>query len=84
VKLPRRPGHRLWQILDELSVQVPAGNFPNTFLLSRAAGYSFNGFIKYTTFITPAVGMTKYLQHEFNLGPVPGNGPWELASYQLK
>ena len=71
-------------VLDELSLQVPAGNFPNTFQLSRTAGYAVNSYTKDTIFMTPGIGITKYLQNEFNQGPLPGNGLWELASYQLK
>gem|GEM_PF-2068111 len=76
--------HDTTKVLAELNLQVPAGNFPNTFQLSRTVGYATNSYIKDTIFITPAVGVTKCFQKEFNLGPVPGNGLWELASYQLK
>jgi hypothetical protein len=76
--------HDTTKVLDEVSLQVPAGNFPSTFQLSRTVGYVTNSYIKDTIFITPAVGITKYLQNEFSLGPLPGNGLWELASYQLK
>ena len=76
--------HDTTKVLDELSLQVPAGNFPNTFQLSRTVGYVTNSYINDTIFITPAVGITKYFQNEFNQGPLPGNGLWELASYQLK
>jgi hypothetical protein len=72
------------RVLDELSLQVPAGNFPNTFQLAKTVGYSVESFTIDTIFITPAVGITKYFQNEFNQGPLPGNGLWELASYQLK
>jgi hypothetical protein len=72
------------KVLDELSLQVPAGYFPNTFQLSTTAGPVTNSFSRDTILITPAVGITKYLQNEFSLGPFPGNGLWELASYQLK
>ena len=71
-------------VLNELSLQVPAGNFPNTFQLSRTVGYVTNSFIRDTIFITPAVGITKYFQYEFSLGPLSGNGLWELTSYRLK
>jgi hypothetical protein len=71
-------------VLDKLSLQVPAGNFPNTFQLSKTVGYVTNSFTKDTIFITPNVGVTKYFQDEFSLGPFPGNGLWVLASYELK
>jgi hypothetical protein len=72
------------RVLDELSLQVPAGNFPNTFQLSKTVGYATESFTRDTIFITSAVGITKYFQDEFNQGPLPGNGFWELSSYQLK
>jgi hypothetical protein len=72
------------KVLDELSLQVPAGIFPNTFQLAKTVGYIVNSFTQDTIFITPGVGITEYFQREFNLGPFPGNGLWELASYQLK
>ncbi len=74
------------KVLDELNTSryPPAGTFPNTFQLSRTAGPATNSYVRDTIFITPAVGITKYIQKEFNLGPLPGNGLWELASYQLK
>jgi hypothetical protein len=72
------------RVLGEPGLQVPAGNFPNTFQLSKTVGYSVESFTKDTIFITPAVGITKYFQNEFDQGPLPGNGLWELASYRLK
>jgi hypothetical protein len=72
------------KVLDETGLHVPAGNFPNTFQLSKTAGFIVNSWVKDTIFITPAVGIIKYIQAEFSLGPFPGNGLWELASYQLK
>ena len=72
------------RVLDELTLQVPAGDFPNTFQLSRTIGYATNSYTKDTIFITPGVGITKFLQNEFSLGPFPGYGLRELASYQLK
>jgi hypothetical protein len=72
------------KVLNELSLQVPAGNFPNTFQLSQTVGYVVNSFTQDTVFITPGVGITEYFQREYNLGPFPGNGLWRLASYELK
>jgi hypothetical protein len=71
-------------VLHELSLDVPAGNFPNTFQLSKTVGYVTNSFTRDTIFITPGVGVTKFIQNEFSLGPFRGNGLWELASYRLK
>ncbi len=72
------------EVLNEVNLQVPAGNFPGTFQLSRTVGYATNSYTQDTIFITPAIGVTEYFQKEYGLGPFPGNGLWELASYQLK
>jgi hypothetical protein len=72
------------EVLGEINLQVPAGNFPGTFKLSRTVGYATNSFTQDTIFITPAVGVTEFFQREYSLGPFPGNGLWELASFQLK
>jgi hypothetical protein len=72
------------RVLNKLSIRVPAGTFPNTYQLARTVGYAVNSWTQDTIFVTPGVGVTEYFQSEYNLGPFPGNGLWELASYQLK
>ena len=72
------------KVLDESSLTVPAGTFENTFKLSKTKGYVTNSFIKDSVWLTPNIGMTKYYQNEFSLGPIPGNGIWSLSSYTLK
>jgi hypothetical protein len=72
------------KVLEEGSITVPAGTFDNTFKLSRTIGYVNNSFTKDTTWLTPNVGMIKYYQDHYSLGPIPGNGVWELASCHLK
>ncbi len=71
------------RVLSELSVQVPAGTFDHTFQVSRTIGYSTNSFTNDTMFITPHIGMTKFIKREFDLGTVPGDGIWELSDYHL-
>jgi len=33
-----------------------------------------------TIYFKEYIGLIKLIQHEYNLGPVPGNGKWELIS----
>lgn len=72
------------KVLNENSLTVPAGTFKNTFQLSKTIGYVTNSFTKDSIWLTPNVGVTKYYQDKYSLGPVPGNGTWELANYSLK
>lgn len=72
------------KVLTEQNVEVPAGNFPNSFEVANTIGYSVNSFTKDTIFITPGVGITKFFKEEFSLGPFPGNGQWLLSSWQLQ
>ena len=72
------------KVLNENSLTVPAGTFKNTFQLSKTIGYVTNSFTKDSIWLTPNIGMAKYYQDEYSLGPIPGNGTWELASYNLK
>ncbi len=72
------------KVLNKGNLSVPAGTFENTFQLSRTVGYVTNSFTNDTIWVTPNVGITKFLQNEFSLGWLPGHGTWELESYQLK
>ena len=72
------------KVLNENSLTVPAGTFKNTFQLSKTIGYVTNSFTKDSIWLTPNIGMTKYYQHEYSLGPIPGNGTWRLDTYNLK
>ena len=71
------------KVLQKSTLTVPAGTFENTFQLSKTIGYVTNSFTKDTIWLTPNIGMTKYYQNQYNLGPIPGNGTWELSSYRL-
>lgn len=72
------------KVLNEKSLTVPAGTFENTFQLSKTIGYVTNSFTRDSIWLTPNIGMTKYYQDEYSLGPIPGNGTWELTNYILK
>ncbi len=63
---------------------VPAGSFDSTFQLSKTIGYVVNSYTKDSVWLTPDIGMAKYYQDEYSLGEIPGNGIWELATYNLK
>jgi hypothetical protein len=71
-------------VLSNESLTVPAGMFNNTFQLSKTVGYVTNSFTKDSIWLTLNIGMTKYYQDAYSLGPIPGNGIWELESYDLK
>jgi len=72
------------KVLNEGSLTVPAGTFANTFELSKTIGYVTNSYTKDTIWLTPNVGVIKFVQDEYSLGWIPGDGVWELASYQLR
>jgi hypothetical protein len=72
------------KVLSNLTLNVPAGSFENTFELNRKVGYVTNSWTNDTIFYTPNIGITKLHQSEFSLGPLLGNGIWELASFSLK
>jgi hypothetical protein len=72
------------KVLSEISLSTPAGIFKNTFQLSKTIGYSVNSYTKDSIYLSPNIGMTKFIQEEYSLGPFPGNGIWELAGYSLK
>jgi len=72
------------KVLSQGQINVPAGTFENTFLLSETGGFLPNTLERDTIWLTPNIGMTKFYQHEWDLRPIPGNGTWELKSYDLK
>jgi hypothetical protein len=71
------------KVIDKESISVPAGTFNNVFRLSKVQGYVNNSWTNDTIFFQENVGIVKLIQHEANLGPVPGDGVWELISYSL-
>lgn len=72
------------KVLNNNSLTVPAGTYTNTFELSKKIGYVVNSVTKNEIWFTPNVGLTKLNQYELNLGPVLGNGLWELDNYLVK
>lgn len=72
------------RVLSKGPVSVPAGTFPGSYQLSKSVGYATNSYTKDTIWFTPGIGISRYFQNEFNLGPVAGNGLWELKSYSLR
>jgi len=72
------------KVITQSSLTVPAGTFENTYELSKTRGYVTNSSTSNRIWLTPNVGLTKLEQSEINLGPVLGNGIWELDNYSLK
>ncbi len=71
------------KVLDQKSVFVPAGTFSNVFRLSKNRGYVTNSWTNDTIYFKEHVGLVKLNQNEFILGPVIGNGVWELINYSF-
>jgi hypothetical protein len=43
-----------------------------------------NTWAKDTIYFKEQIGLVKFSQNEFDLGPVMGNGVWELESYHIQ
>lgn len=71
------------KVLDQEDISVPEGIFANVFRLSKVRGYVTNSWTNDTIYFKEQVGLVKLNQNEFNLGPVIGNGIWELISYNF-
>ncbi|HLX90034.1 MAG TPA: hypothetical protein VKR32_00035 [Puia sp.] len=68
-------------------VLVPAGRFSNSYLLVNYTDQSveIRNFRKVdSVWFTPGIGVTRFVQNEFNVRPALGNGNWELLNYQFK
>ena len=72
------------KVLSQEEITVPAGTFPGTYKLSKIIGYVYETYTQDSIWLTPNIGMTRCFQNEFSTAPVPGNGVWELTSYNLK
>lgn len=72
------------KVLANAVLKVPAGSFKNTFELSNKRAYVTNSWTNNTIWFTPNIGITKLKQSQFDLGPLPTNGNWELIDYSLK
>jgi hypothetical protein len=71
------------KVLDQESISVPKGTFTNVFRLSKVRGHVTNSWTNDTIYFKEQVGLVRLNQNEFNLGPVIGNGIWELISYNF-
>ena len=72
------------RVLKQLTVNVPSDTFNDVFLLSKVRGHIVNSWTNDTIFFKEQIGLVKFSQNEFNLGPVMGNGVWELESYHIQ
>lgn len=71
------------KILSEETVSVPTGIFTNVFQIAKVRGYVTNSWTKDTIYYKEHVGLIKLKQNEYSLGPMLGNGLWELISYNV-
>jgi len=72
------------RVLKQLTVNVPSGTFNDVFQLSKTKGHIVNTWTNDTIYFKEQIGLVKFSQHEFDLGPVTGNGVWELESYHIQ
>jgi hypothetical protein len=72
------------RVLNKVDVNVPGGRFRDVFQLSKVRGYVVNTWAKDTIYLKEQIGLVKFSQHEFDLGPDTGNGVWELESYYIQ
>ena len=72
------------RVLAEYAVTVPAGSFENTFELLKKQNYVTNSWENNQVWFSPTIGLVKLNQVEWSIGPLLGNGLWELESYSLK
>lgn len=70
-------------VLSQLSIQVGTNGF-NTYVLTKTRPAAVNAYVQDTIWFVPSVGMVKLYQREYNLGPLPGNGIWELISKETR
>lgn len=72
------------KVLKQLNIIVPSGKFNDVFQLSKVRGYVTNSWTKDTIYMKEKIGIVEFSQNEFNLGPVIGNGNWELVNYYVQ
>ena len=72
------------RVLKQLTVNVPSGTFNDVFQLSKVRGHIVNTWTNDTIYFKEQIGLVKFSQNEFDLGPVMGNGIWELESYHIQ
>lgn len=71
------------KVLNQENLSVPEGSFANVYRISKARGYVTNSWTKDTIYFKEYVGLVKLNQNEFNLGPLIGNGIWELIKHNF-
>ena len=71
------------KVLDQENVVVPAGSYGDVFRISKNIGYVTNSWTRDTIYFKPYIGLVKFNQFEIDLGPVIGNGTWELTGYNF-
>lgn len=72
------------EVLNQGSISVPAGTFTNVFQVSHRRGVVTNSWINDTIYFKEQIGLVKLSQMEYDLGPLMGNGIWELVSYHVQ
>lgn len=72
------------KVLASRSVTVPAGTFDGSFEILKTRVPVVNSWVHDSIWFKPKVGVVKLNQFEFSLGPVIGNGIWQLMEYTLK
>jgi len=71
------------KVLNHETVSVPAGTFDDVYRISKDVGYATNAGVNDTLYFKEHIGLVKFFQHDFQLGPVLGNGVWELTDYNF-
>ena len=71
------------KVIEKVKVSLPAGKFKNVFCLTKVRGPVTNSFTYDTIYFKEQLGLVKLHQNQFSLGPLTGNGIWELISYDF-
>jgi hypothetical protein len=71
------------KVLNVLNLTVQSGSFSEVYQISHTKGYVTNSWTKDTLYFKERVGLIKFVQEEYNLGPIIGNGTWELTYYNF-
>ncbi|HEY4785662.1 MAG TPA: hypothetical protein VIH57_06420 [Bacteroidales bacterium] len=72
------------KVLKKVNLTEPVGFITNVYCISKFRGPVTNSWTFDTIYFKENVGIVKFNQHEFSLGPSIGNGTWELIQYNLK
>ncbi len=71
------------KVISQNSILIGKKNY-DAYLLTKIRQPAQNYSTQDTLWFVPKIGMVKLVQREYNLGPIPGNGVWELINYSLK